>query len=87
MNELSDGDEIRFGPEKVVYFSPEGLHKLLCNIMRKDAGNQSENEILSLANTKSETVQSPDSVTALSSLSTSTHGRAPEALRCDFEDN
>ena len=45
VNELSDGDEIRFGPEKAVYFSPEGFHKLLCKIMRKDAGNQSENEI------------------------------------------
>jgi hypothetical protein len=45
VHELSDGDEIRFGPEKVVYFSPEGFHKLLCKIMAKDAGNQSENEI------------------------------------------
>jgi len=45
VNELSDGDEIRFGPEKVVYFSPEGFHKLLCKIMRKDGDSQSDNEI------------------------------------------
>ena len=45
VHELSDGNEIRFGPEKVVYFSSEGFHKLLCRTMRKDAQNQTENGI------------------------------------------